>query len=100
MVELKLCEKNAIFLTKKGEVFQFGEYYKEGERCVAEVPKRIDKMNSVRQIWAGTNQFFAYSESRGGLYGWGDNSQGQVTTSTDKKSIPSPRSLRLSLSSC
>lgn len=89
--------KNAIFLTKKGEVFQLGEYFKEGEKYFSENPKRIDKINCIKQIWAGTNQYFAYSEARG-LYGWGDNTQGQISASTAKRALPTPQSLRLSLS--
>ena len=98
VVELKICEKNAIILTRKGEIYQIGEYYRDGERCFADTPKKLEKFSSIKQIWSGTSTFFALSESKG-LYGWGDNSQGQISAIAEKKVIQTPQPLRLIISS-
>jgi mitogen-activated protein kinase kinase kinase 9 len=70
IVEMKLANNNALFLTRKGDIFQLGEIYREGERICVDSPKKMEKLPSIRQIWAGFNHFFALSESKG-LYGWG-----------------------------
>jgi alpha-tubulin suppressor-like RCC1 family protein len=73
VVELKLSDRSAILLSRKGDIYQLGDYYRDGERCFSESPKKVDKLSSVKQIWSGAANFFALSESKG-LYGWGDNS--------------------------
>ncbi len=98
IVDLKICEKNALFLTRKGELYQLGEYFKEGEKCFTDSPRRVDKCPTIKQIFAGSNHFFALSDSRG-LFGWGENSLGQISGTSDKKTIQLPQSLRISLSS-
>lgn len=97
MVDLKLCEKSAIFLTRKGDIYQLGEYYKDNEKRFSECPKKIDKFSTVRQIFSGSNHFFAFSDTRG-LFGWGDNSLGQISSLNDKKIIPTPQSLKICVS--
>lgn len=71
-----------------------GEYFKENERYFTENPKKIDRMQNIKQIYAGFNCFFALSENKC-LFGWGDNSQGQVSSIANKANISSPQSLRL-----
>lgn len=58
----------------------------------------MEKISSVKQIWSGTTSFFALTEGKG-LFGWGDNSQGQISSVTEKKVIQVPQSLRLAISS-
>ena len=52
----------------------------------------------IKQIWSGTNNFFALTENKG-LYGWGDNTQGQISGGADKKFIHVPQSLKITVSS-
>lgn len=96
-MELKLSDRSAILLTRKGDVYQLGEYYRDGERCFSDSPKKVDKLSSVKQIWSGAANFFALIESKG-LYGWGDNSEGQISAVAEKKLIQSPQSLRIAVS--
>ena len=61
IVDIKIIAKSVLILSKKGEIFQMGEYYKESEKLLSENPKKIDKMSSIKQIYAGFNSFFALS---------------------------------------
>jgi alpha-tubulin suppressor-like RCC1 family protein len=79
IVDMRLGEKSGIFLTRKGEIYQLGEFYKEnGERVFSEAPKKIEKLGGVRQIFGGMNSFFAISENKV-FYGWGQNEYGQIS---------------------
>ena len=96
IADFKITEKSVLILTRKGEVLQLGEHWKDGEKMFTENPKKIEKFPPVKQIFAGTNTFFALSENRG-LFGWGDNSLGQVSAIGSKNLISTPQSLRLTL---
>lgn len=70
---MKLGEKSAIFLTKKGDVYQLGEIYKQnGEKIFSEIPKKLEKLSNIKQIFGAINSFFAISENKA-FYGWGEN---------------------------
>lgn len=71
IIEMKLGEKSAIFLTKKGDVYQLGEITKQnGEIYFSEVPKRLEKLSNIKQIFGSINSFFAISENKA-FFGWG-----------------------------
>ncbi len=46
-------------------------------------------MHGIKQIYSGFNCFFALSENKL-LLGWGDNSQGQVSTLATRGNLASP----------
>lgn len=94
-IEMKICERSVIFLTRKGDLFQMGEFQKEnGDKSFSEVLKKIDRMQNIKQIFNGVNHFFAVSESKT-LFGWGDNSSNQITGLADVKSIPCGKTLKI-----
>ncbi len=55
-------------------------------------------MSSIKQIFSGFNYFFALSENKG-IFGWGDNSQGQVSALATRGNVSTPQSLRLNFGS-
>ena len=62
VIDLKLGEKSAIFLTRKGELYQIGVLYREnGEEWVTENPRKLEKMINIKQIFSGMSCFFAIS---------------------------------------
>lgn len=73
-----------------------GEYFKENERYFTDNPKKIDKVQSIKQIYSGFNCFFALSDTKT-LLGWGDNSQGQVSAMANRANLPTPQPLRLNI---
>lgn len=75
-----------------------GEYFKEGDRLFSDTPKKIEKMQSIKNIYSGFNCFFALTESKG-LFGWGDNSHGQVSAAAPKNNISAPQSLHINMGS-
>ena len=73
-----------------------GEYFKECEKFFSENPKKIDKIPSIKQIYAGFNSFFALSEAKG-IFGWGDNTNGQVSSIGSRGTIYSPQPLKINI---
>ena len=75
-----------------------GEYYKDKDRAFSESAKKIEKVGSIKQSYSSYSSFFALSDSKG-ILGWGDNSKGQVLSTTSKQYITQPQPLRLTLNS-
>ena len=61
IIDIKIIEKSVLILSKKGEIFQIGEYFKDGERLFSDSPKKIEKVPFMKQIYAGCNSFFTLS---------------------------------------
>ena len=61
IIDIKIIDKSVLILSKKGEIFQMGEYFKDGERLFSDSPKKVEKMPFIKQIYSGCNSFFALS---------------------------------------
>jgi len=85
-------------LTKKGELYQFGEYFKEsGDQYYSEAPRRIERFPSVTAIFGGLSGFYAVSEGKT-VWCWGDNSSSQLTGCRSQSLIYQPQQLRIPVS--
>lgn len=94
ILDIKLTERSALLLSKRGELFQMGEHFKDGDKLFTDTPKKIDKVAAIKQIYSGFNSFFALSDGRG-LLGWGDNSGGQVSSGAVRGMLTVPQTLRI-----
>ena len=92
IVDLKLGEKSAIFLTKKGDVYQWGDW--EAHDKITDHPKRVEKLSGIKQLFSGSNSFFAISEHRH-FYGWGENEFNQVTGVKGEKLLAQPKQISI-----
>ena len=56
----------------------------------------MDKIQTIKQIYSGTNTFFALSDSKN-LFGWGNNTYGQISTNSSKQKLLTPQHLPINL---
>lgn len=62
----------------------------------SEVPKRLEKLSNIKQIFGAINSFFAISENKA-FFGWGENEFGQISATTGESFISAPQSLKIPL---
>ncbi len=73
---------HTLALTDQGEVFAWGSNTSgqlgNGTTTDSALPVAVTGLTGVTMIAAGSAQSFAYRASDGALWGWGDNSQGEL----------------------
>lgn len=58
--EIKCSGNNCVMLTRKGELYQFGEFSKEtGDKYFAEMPRKIERVPIIANIFGGMCGYFA-----------------------------------------
>lgn len=93
--DMKCSENSCLLLTKKGDLYQFGEYFKEsGDQYYSETPRRIDRLTNVTAIFGGHPGFFAVTDNKT-VWCWGDNSAAQLMGNKSQSQISQPQQLKI-----
>lgn len=93
--DVRCSENSCIFLSKKGDVYQLGEYRKDsGDVYHAEIPRKIDRLSYISSIFGGLCGFFAVCENKN-IWGWGDNSHCQITGGKTANFLTTPNQLKV-----
>lgn len=84
-----------MLLNRKGNLYLFGEISKDStEKFYLETPREIENISSISSIYSTLSGFFAVSENKM-VWGWGNNSESQITGLPGNEFIPSPALLRI-----